>query len=265
MFPQRFRLGIAVAGLAILFVTIAGPEARADTVFARMAYQLLDGLRKARADAIPAASGYGRPTIGARRFSENEVSVPAETANAWNRRLLNELQRLGRDEFNFVDEEGIALLVRDLEGSPGPADDSANRIAALKAWSRPDIRITGSVTMAGTTPVLAYQAMETGAGRLLASTSPRRMNFPETGGSPVVGANDVQAAIAPAAAQRGYLSTGAEVEILLRALGYDPGPVDGILTEETRRALRNYQLDSALPANGRMTRRVVENMRRDTR
>ena len=47
--------------------------------------------------------------------------------------------------------------------------------------------------------------------------------------------------------------------------GYDPGPVDGYLTPETREALRAYQLDSALPVNGRLTRRVVENLRRDSR
>lgn len=262
MSPQRFRFGSAVAGLAILLAMIAGPSARADTVFARMAYEVLDGLRKARADAIPAASGYGRPTIGARRFDENEVPVPVKTANAWNRRLLNELQRLARDEFDFVDAAGIDLLVRDIEGSLGPADDKANRIATLKARSQPDIRITGSVTMAGTTPVLAYQAMETGGGRLLSSTAPRRMKFSEIGRAPFVAASDVQAESTAANAPDGLVE---EAEIRLRALGYDPGPVDGILTEETRRALRHYQLDSALPANGRMTGRVIENMRRDTR
>ena len=56
-----------------------------------------------------------------------------------------------------------------------------------------------------------------------------------------------------------------EAERLLFDLGYDPGPVDGVLTGETRTALRAYQRDSALPINGRMTWRVVENMRRDTR
>lgn len=265
MFPQRLRFGPAVAGLAILLATIAGPAAAADTAFARMADEILDGLRNARAEAIPAASGYGRPTIGVRGFRENDVPVPADTANAWNHRLLNELQRRGRDEFEFVDEASVALLVRDIEGSGASADDKADRIAALKAGSRPDIRIAGSVTMAGATPVLAYQAIETGGGRLLASTAPRRMNFPETEPMPVLPASDLQAAIAPAETPEGYLPTVEEAEILLRALGYDPGPVDGILTEETRRALRKYQLDSALPVNGRMTRRVVENMRRDTR
>jgi peptidoglycan hydrolase-like protein with peptidoglycan-binding domain len=56
-----------------------------------------------------------------------------------------------------------------------------------------------------------------------------------------------------------------EAEGLLLDLGYDPGLVDGVLTDQTREALRAYQRDSALPVNGRMTWRAVENMRRDTR
>ena len=63
----------------------------------------------------------------------------------------------------------------------------------------------------------------------------------------------------------GYRPMVEETERLLANLGYDPGPVDGVLTWKAREALRAYQADSALPINGRMTRQSVENMRRDTR
>ena len=59
--------------------------------------------------------------------------------------------------------------------------------------------------------------------------------------------------------------TVSEAEELLWEHGYDPGPVDGVITGKTRKALEAYQADSALPVNGRLTRRVVENLRRDTR
>jgi peptidoglycan hydrolase-like protein with peptidoglycan-binding domain len=36
----------------------------------------------------------------------------------------------------------------------------------------------------------------------------------------------------------------------LRKLGYDPGPIDGVLGARTREALRAYQRDSNLPATG---------------
>ncbi|MCP5366834.1 MAG: peptidoglycan-binding protein [Hyphomicrobiales bacterium] len=57
----------------------------------------------------------------------------------------------------------------------------------------------------------------------------------------------------------------AETQRMLAELGYDPGPADGVMKPRTRTALAAYQSDSGLPVNGRMTRRVVERLRRDAR
>ena len=47
------------------------------------------------------------------------------------------------------------------------------------------------------------------------------------------------------------------IEAQLRTLDLNPGRVDGNFTEETRRALRNYQRSSNLPATGYVTRNTV--------
>ena len=46
----------------------------------------------------------------------------------------------------------------------------------------------------------------------------------------------------------------------LRGQGYYHGKVDGVMGPKTRQALRNYQRDHSLPANGRLTRPTAQNM-----
>jgi peptidoglycan hydrolase-like protein with peptidoglycan-binding domain len=41
-------------------------------------------------------------------------------------------------------------------------------------------------------------------------------------------------------------------EVHLRDFGFDPGPVDGIFTAETRAAVRAYQARYGLPVSGRL-------------
>ncbi len=42
-----------------------------------------------------------------------------------------------------------------------------------------------------------------------------------------------------------------ELEGLLSRLGFDPGPVDGVMDEQTRTAIKGYQDFAALPVTGR--------------
>lgn len=46
----------------------------------------------------------------------------------------------------------------------------------------------------------------------------------------------------------------ANVQRLLNDLGYDAGPVDGLMGSKTRSAIRAYQIDNALPTSGRPSR-----------
>lgn len=43
-----------------------------------------------------------------------------------------------------------------------------------------------------------------------------------------------------------------EAQELLRAAGFDPGPIDGMLGQKTRTALRRYQLKHGLPETGEL-------------
>ena len=137
----------------------------------------------------------------------------------------------------------------------------------LQVSLRADILIRGTLRQTERGAVLVYQAVASETGALLVATTPIVIAAPALVRAPVAGVRIVQDR--PAAAVRRVPSKGhptvLEAEGLLSDLGYQPGPVDGVLTDETRAALRAYQRDSALPVNGRMTWSVVENMRRDTR
>jgi peptidoglycan hydrolase-like protein with peptidoglycan-binding domain len=260
----RIGAGPAIlAGTMTLFV--AGPAA-ADRVFAPLASELLAGIRNANVAKIPATSGYGTPTIAIRAFAKNEPPVPAEVANTWNHRLLAELHRQARGQFEFVDMSAIATLIRTIQASSDSGAEKADRIADLKANIRADILVSGAITLSRETPVLTYQALGVENGRLLSTSTPTRIQWPEPEPEqPVRIASSDLPDLPVAAFPRGFRPMVAETERRLAQLGYDPGPVDGVMTVHTRRALRSYQADSALPVNGRMTRQTVENMRRDTR
>jgi peptidoglycan hydrolase-like protein with peptidoglycan-binding domain len=47
---------------------------------------------------------------------------------------------------------------------------------------------------------------------------------------------------------------------LLAALGYEPGPLDGLDGPKTRGAVRRYQADAGLPSNGLVTEALVEKL-----
>jgi peptidoglycan hydrolase-like protein with peptidoglycan-binding domain len=52
---------------------------------------------------------------------------------------------------------------------------------------------------------------------------------------------------------------------LLVGLGYDPGPSDGLMRLRLRRAIRAYQHDFGQVATGRMTRRLLRELRASLR
>jgi peptidoglycan hydrolase-like protein with peptidoglycan-binding domain len=56
-----------------------------------------------------------------------------------------------------------------------------------------------------------------------------------------------------------------EAQRLLTGLGYAPGPADGVMRTETRRALRAFQRAHGLADHGRLTRAVMGALRRSLR
>ena len=253
------RLGIAL-GIASLAVTglelISSAKAADNRVYADLAAQIVTGLDTAPMGSLPAASGYGAPSLAVQTIAENGADHLSEDHT---RRLLAALGQTSRGRFRFVALESLDELIFAIKAQNLPRDEEQIRIEELRTNARADIFIHGTLNNRNGRSYLSYQAVNTATGELLAATtsvdvSERRIIQVRT-----------TTPVERTAPTSSYRSSVEEAEQLLFEKGYDPGPVDGYLTPETREALRAYQLDSALPVNGRLTRRVVMNLRRDTR
>jgi len=227
-----------------------------------LAGEIMRGLDTADINAVPAASGYAQPTIALKAFTDDAGPVDAAEANHVNDRLLMALQRKARGRFRFVARDAVGDLIADIDATTEPSAARDARLRDLQVNLRADILIRGTIRQTERGAVLTYQAVASETGALFAATPPVVISAPAFVQAPVSGVRTVQATT-PLAPDRH--PTVLEAERMLAELGYDPGPVDGVLTAETRDALRAYQGDSALSVNGRMTWSVVENMRRDTR
>lgn len=60
-------------------------------------------------------------------------------------------------------------------------------------------------------------------------------------------------------------STVKDVQARLGDLGYDPGPADGQMGPQTRAAIRAYQRDEGLTADGQITAKLVRRIKADSR
>ncbi len=247
-------INFAVLVILMIFVLTVRSHAAEDRQFQEIAAEILAGLNAAKAGQLPALSGYGAPTIAIRPFGEDDSVIERDVANDYNRRLFAALQRQANGRFDFVSRQSVERLAKDIKLSGISDDEAAKRIADLKISSRADVLIVGDIRQVNDATVLSYQALSVETARVFASSMPRNMTQR--------GASQSTPVHRPV---EGFSRIVAETESLLEDMGYNPGPVDGLMTAQTRTALSAYQSDSALPVNGRMTRRVVENMRRDTR
>ncbi len=270
-FPARARKALAAASMiavALVWMSIGQVSAAvSDRTVDALAGEIARGLDAADLNAFPAGSGYSQPTIAIKAFTEAAGPVDAGAANYVNDRLLMALQRRLRGRFRFVARDAVGDLIADIDATTAPSADRDARLRELQVNLRADILIRGTVRQTGRGAVLTYQAVASETGVLFVSTTPVVISAPVRVRTALADVQIVQER-SPAPLSRlpsnGH-PTVLESERLLSELGYDPGRVDGILTDQTRVALRAYQRDSALPVNGRMTWHVVENMRRDTR
>lgn len=72
---------------------------------------------------------------------------------------------------------------------------------------------------------------------------------PDGGGEPVTAAAGDEVALDPALITK--------VQARLSELGYEPGPVDGLMGPKTRDAIRRYQVVEGLPVDGKISRPVL--------
>ena len=230
-----------------------------------LAGEIVQGLNAADLSVVPAGSGYNRPTIAIKAFTDEGGPVDVADANYVNDRLLMALQRQASGRFRFVARDAVGDLIADLAATTEPSAERDDRLRDLQVNLRADILIRGTIRQTARGPVLTYQAVASETGALFVSTTPVVMSPRVYASAGDIRVLDIRTGPLTKPLPARSRPTVLEAECLLLDLGYDPGLVDGVLTDQTREALRAYQRDSALPINGRMTWRVVENMRRDTR
>ena len=271
--PVRVVRALALASMvamALVWMSIGQVSAAvSDRSIDALAGEIVRGLDAADLSALPAGSGYSRPTIAIRAFTEAGGPVSAGAANYVNDRLMMALQRKARSRFRFVARDAVGDLIADIDATTEPSAARDARLRDLQANLRADILIRGTVRQTERGAMLTYQAIASETGALFVSTTPVALSAPLRPQAPAAGIRIIEDRAGSRTRSvpfpRDRHPTVLEAEGRLFDLGYDPGPVDGILTDQTRAALRAYQRDSALPVNGHMTWRVVENMRRDTR
>ncbi len=95
------------------------------------------------------------------------------------------------------------------------------------------------------------------------TTSSERENdcSPATGQSARAYTGKPTRAEAPIADQ----ATVSDLQLRLKTLGYDPGPADGQLGPKTRAAIRAYQRDAGLKADGMVTTTLLKSMKVEQR
>jgi hypothetical protein len=249
LLPLALAVFIATSSLGT-----SDAQANNDQPFNSLARTIMDGLNSAAVDSLPANNGYGPPRIAVRTVGRD--STTNEATEDYTQRMLTALQHQTRGRFTFVALDSLDRLILDIKAEDLSPADSKARIRDLRANARADVLVAGVLRKSDGETSLSYQAINTDTGALLASTAIKRINpFTPSNSTPIR---------TPGRPGR-YRATVQEAEQLLVDKGYDPGPIDGYMTPKTRQALRAYQLDSAMPVNGRLTRRVVNNLRRDTR
>ncbi len=199
--------------------------------------------------------------------------------------LLKALGRRGAAHFRFVDRENVATLADDADSSKAGYVDEA--ISRVLRHTDADVLLIGEFRQGRSNQlILSYKAIRVEDGVVLATTSQRRLeadstiqedSAPEELSDELRLANEHSPDVArpvgqdtvPLADHLKPLAAAPSAQVIrgvqqdLQNLGYDAGSVDGILGAQTRTAIRAYQRDSGLPADGRISIEFVENLNRD--
>lgn len=121
--------------------------------------------------------------------------------------------------------------------------------------------IIGAVT--GLSVVEGVVLGAVGGGLTGALTKPSQVNMGDPAWKKSSAAQSAPSA--PVAAQgtgaQGNLSQAvSSLQSQLAARGYDPGPIDGVMGERTRNAIRAYQRDRQMPVDGQVSQALVASL-----
>lgn len=236
-------------------------------IFTKFARELLVGINSASVEDIPATAGYGKPRIAVAPFRNTDKFVSKSVASELNTRLLAELTSQGSRTYKFVAREALHDIIREVhrveELETGSEDSAVNLLHNAKV----DILIVGALRKEGGKVTLSYKAVSLLDGIVFAATRPRDLWLSRPHPA-IMGRKDQRKPFARnlRRLRDGILFPGGKPTILqsqrfLTVLGYDPGPLDGLMRPRLRAAIRAYQRDFRQVDTGRMTRRLMSRMR----
>ncbi len=271
---KRFSRLVRITGLCIALAVvpvIADPAVAVvgDSLIDAIAADLGSGLDHARLSSVPSSGAYAGLTIKIVAFKPigeagEQIAAEVEAATI---RLTAAMQHRFADRYRFVSDASRDALIAGIAADISDERERARVIADIEARGKPDVLIRSLVYRSGGRDRLAFQAISVGTAEILATSravtlgeEPPQPGIVEVAATLPVGPDE-----APLGSDGVFRPIALEAERLLFAHGYDPGRIDGYIDEDLRDALREYQADSALVVNGRMTWETVENLRRDRR
>jgi hypothetical protein len=258
------RLGRWLSVAAALSIGPMGPASAqegAQSQFVSFAEELLAGIGSASVEDIPAIGGYGKPRIAVTPFKNTEKTVPPQVASEYNTRLLAELTRQGSGTYRFVARETLSEIIRELDTIEELEAPNNRRVVDLLRNARVDILIVGALRKTGETVTISYKAVSVEDGIVFAATRPRQIWLTQ----PSAVARRELPRLPPGRLANGGRRPVFRAQQMLAGLGYDPGPRDGLMRPLLRRAIRGYQYDFGQVATGRMTRRLIHELRASLR
>jgi hypothetical protein len=259
--PTARWLVIATTALSIGLTGSVMAQERSQSQFESFAEELLDGIGSASVQDIPAIGGYGKPRIAVAPFKNTDKEIPPSIASEFNSRLLAELTRRGGGSYRFVARETLREIIRELDSIEELEARNNASVVDLMRNAKVDILIVGALRNTGNSATISYKAVSVEDGIVFAATRPRDIWLAKP---PTTVTRDLRELPSGQYARGGrrpvYLA-----QQLLVGLGYDPGPIDGLMRQRLRRAIHSYQYDYGQVATGRMTRQLIKNLRTSLR
>lgn len=261
--PSAILWSIVFVGL-MMTASLAVAQEYQNRLFKTLSAEILNGLKNTSLADVSASAGYDAPKVALHNPNLASTNVSLSEASDINRYLLSYLQKQGGSEFHFVDRANLEILAQETK-QYGSVTDQRRQKDILRENSRADIILVGRFQKTDGNIYVSYQALVTETAQILVSTAPRRVV--KTTSLPVSLSHRPEeiSSTTPIPTASGYRTTVEQAEIRLEELGYNPGPIDGYMTHRTRKAIREYQADSALTVSGRLTRNTFRNMFLDTR
>ena len=187
--------------------------------------------------------------------------MPPAIASEYNTRLLAELTRRGSDIYRFVARETLREIIRELDTIEELEEPNNGRVVDLLRNAKVDILIVGALRKTDDAVSISYKAVSVEDGIVFAATRPREIWLIP----PRAIVKRDERRLPPARLAHGGRRPVYLAQRLLSRLGYDPGPRDGVMRPQLRRAIRTYQHDFGQVATGRMTRALIKKLRASLR